>query len=211
LSASEGGAKFKCPVCQARFRDSLTCSRCGADLTPLFLLINRAYRLRECARRALGRGELERARTAAAEALEACATPIGRELWLLTSCLQNGLFDVPPDASRSGAVVNPSIRLIPVRFTLRRAPANKGDRILLTGNTATLGKWAAPEPVSEGSAVSANFANWFVNASVPAGEAIQFKFVRIAADGMVSWEKGSYHTYGIPMSGEGSVVVSWQY
>jgi len=77
----------KCPVCQARFRGSETCSRCGADLGPLMLLTARAYKLREEARQALLAGEWGRACNLAAEAQATCSTQKGEELRLLGSWL----------------------------------------------------------------------------------------------------------------------------
>jgi predicted amidophosphoribosyltransferase len=76
-----------CPVCQARFRDSSTCSRCGADLAPLMLLIAKAHRLRQEARGALQAGDHERALRLAAEAQATCSSSKGRELWLLSAWL----------------------------------------------------------------------------------------------------------------------------
>jgi len=85
----------RCPVCQARFRDSRTCSRCGADLEPLMLLIAKAHQLREDARRALRGGDHERARRLAAEAQATCSTQKGGELWLLSSWL----LSIPTEGS----------------------------------------------------------------------------------------------------------------
>src|SRR5260370_15410657 len=59
----------RCPVCQARFRGGAICSRCGADLTPLMLLVARAYSLRQAARQALQAGD-EQAALATAEAAQ---------------------------------------------------------------------------------------------------------------------------------------------
>ena len=77
----------KCPVCQARFRESSTCSRCGADLVPLIRLIAGAYRLRLEARQALQTGDYEQARKLASEAQVLCSTPKGKDLRLLSSWL----------------------------------------------------------------------------------------------------------------------------
>jgi hypothetical protein len=77
----------KCPVCQARFRGSAICSRCGADLAPLLLLTDRAYRLRQDARKAIETGDVERAQELAAEAETVCSTSEGRNLLLLSSWL----------------------------------------------------------------------------------------------------------------------------
>ena len=47
------GAPIQCPVCKARFRGQHECSRCGADLSRLMLVVGRAYALRRQAKRAL--------------------------------------------------------------------------------------------------------------------------------------------------------------
>jgi hypothetical protein len=63
------GDAVRCPVCQARFRRGAICSRCGADLTPLMLLVAGAYSLRQAARQALQAGD-EQAALATAEAAQ---------------------------------------------------------------------------------------------------------------------------------------------
>ena len=77
----------KCPVCQARFRGSAICSRCGADLAPLLSLIEHAYGLRREARKAIETGDVERAQELAAQAENVCSSRKGRGLWLLSSWL----------------------------------------------------------------------------------------------------------------------------
>jgi len=80
-------AASRCPVCQARFRGSRQCSRCGADLEPLMRLAVRAWRLREEARSALARGDLAEARRLAEAAQALHGTPRGASLWLLATWL----------------------------------------------------------------------------------------------------------------------------
>jgi len=77
----------KCPVCQARFRESSNCPRCGADLRPLMTLIARAYGLRLDANRALQANDFERACKLACQAQALCSTPKGEDLRLLSSWL----------------------------------------------------------------------------------------------------------------------------
>ena len=103
-------------------------------------------------------------------------------------------------------------RLIPVTFTVNNAtPTSTGDYIFLTGSTVELGNWSTTWDGAVGPMLCPNYPNWFVNASMPAGTAIQFKFIKIAANGAVTWEAGSNHSYTVPSSGTGSVTVSWQY
>jgi glycosidase len=103
-------------------------------------------------------------------------------------------------------------KLIPVTFTVNNAtPTNMGDYIFLTGSTVELGNWSTTWDGAVGPMLPPNYPNWFLNASVPAGQAIQFKFIKIAANGAVTWENGSNHSYTVPSSGTGFVTVNWQY
>jgi Starch binding domain len=103
-------------------------------------------------------------------------------------------------------------KLIPVTFTVNNATStNVGDYIFLTGSTVELGNWGTTFDTAIGPMLDPNYPNWFLNASVPAGQSIQFKFIKIAADGTVTWEKGANHTYTVPTSGTGFVTVNWQF
>jgi len=82
-----GGEALCCPVCRARFRDSRTCSRCGADLAPLMALGSRAFALRQAAAEALRGGKFARAHELAGQAHALCATPRGTRLLTVTSLL----------------------------------------------------------------------------------------------------------------------------
>ncbi|HEV7859224.1 MAG TPA: alpha-amylase family glycosyl hydrolase [Pyrinomonadaceae bacterium] len=102
-------------------------------------------------------------------------------------------------------------KLIPVTFTVNNAAQTvTGDYIFLTGNTIELGNWATTWDGAVGPMLTPNYPNWFLNASVPAGQTIQFKFIKIAANGAVTWEGGANHTYTVPASGVGFVNVNWQ-
>ncbi len=103
-------------------------------------------------------------------------------------------------------------KLIPVTFTVANAtPTSPGDYIFLTGNTIELGSWSTTWDGAVGPMLTPNYPTWFLNASVPAGQNIQFKFIKIAANGTVTWENGANHSYTVPASGTGSVNLSWQY
>lgn len=78
---------MRCPVCQARFRGTRRCSRCGADLMLLMLLAVKAWRLRESARGALAEGDSDLASKIAAEAQSTHGTEAGRALRVLSSWL----------------------------------------------------------------------------------------------------------------------------
>jgi glycosidase len=103
-------------------------------------------------------------------------------------------------------------KLIPITFTVNNAsPTQVGDYIFLTGNTVELGNWSTTWDGAVGPLLTPNYPNWFNVVSVPAGQTIQFKFIKIAANGSVTWEAGSNHTYTVPTSGTGFVTVNWQY
>lgn len=103
-------------------------------------------------------------------------------------------------------------KLIPVTFTVFNAsPTQTGDYIFLTGNTVELSNWATTWDAAVGPMLTPNYPNWFLNVSVPAGKTLQFKFIKIAANGAVTWEAGANHSYTVPASGVGFVNVNWQY
>jgi len=69
-----------CPVCQARFRGSAQCSRCGADLSALMLLAAHAFLLRQRARQSLKLGNCQAALESIQAAERLHSTPEGRLL-----------------------------------------------------------------------------------------------------------------------------------
>jgi len=129
----------------------------------------------------------------------------------------NGVYQVQlkNSAGTSGNTIQFTVltaQLIPVTFTVNNAtPTSPGDYIFLTGSTIELGNWGTTFDTAIGPMLDPNYPNWFLNASLPAGALVQFKFIKIAANGAVTWENGSNHQYTVPTSGTGSVNVSWQY
>jgi glycosidase len=134
-----------------------------------------------------------------------------------TPSVTNGGYNVT--VTNSSSQVSNSIqytvltaKLIPVTFTVNNAtPTQTGDYIFLTGSTVELGNWSTTWDGAVGPMLTPNYPNWFLNASVPAGQTIQFKFIKIAANGAVTWEAGNNHQYTVPTSGTGNVNVNWQY
>jgi hypothetical protein len=82
------GVENRCPVCDARFRGTRICSRCGADLEPLMSLTVKAWQLRQAARQALDAGDVERALGLATQARDIQSTGGGEALRLLGAWLQ---------------------------------------------------------------------------------------------------------------------------
>jgi glycosidase len=139
------------------------------------------------------------------------------QIVVTTPSVTNGNYNVT--VTNSGGSVSNGIqymvltaKLIPVTFTVYNAtPTTTGDYIFLTGNTVELGAWSTTWDGAVGPMLTPNYPNWFLTASVPAGQTIQFKFIKIAAGGGVTWENGSNHSYTVPTSGTGFVNVNWQY
>jgi len=75
--------QLSCPVCRARFRGSVECSRCGADLIALMLLVAQAYQLRQTARRLLKQGNSRLAQASVQAAQRLHSTAEGRLLELI--------------------------------------------------------------------------------------------------------------------------------
>ena len=134
-----------------------------------------------------------------------------------TPSVTNGNYSVTVTNSSSQVsnAINYTVltaKLIPITFTVNNAtPTSVGDYIFLTGNTVELGNWSTTWDGAAGPLLTPNYPNWFNVVSVPAGQTIQFKFIKIAANGAVTWEAGANHQYTVPSSGTGSVNVNWQY
>src|SRR5258706_12036215 len=131
--------------------------------------------------------------------------------------VSNGIYQVQLKNS-SGTAANTiqftvlTGQLIPVTFTVNNAtPTNTGDYIFLTGSTIELGNWGTTFDTAIGPMLDPNYPNWFLNVSMHAGVTVQFKFIKIAANGTVTWENGSNHQYTVPGSGTAFVNVNWQY
>jgi glycosidase len=134
-----------------------------------------------------------------------------------TPSVTNGNYSVTVTNS-SGQISNGiqytvlTAKLIPITFTVYNAtPTQVGDYIFLTGSTVELGNWSTTWDGAVGPMLPPNYPNWFITASVPAGLTVQFKFIKIAANGSVTWEAGNNHQYTVPTSGTGYVNVNWQY
>ena len=129
----------------------------------------------------------------------------------------NGVYQV--QLKNSGATSANTIqftvltaKLIPVTFTVNNAtPTSPGDYIFVTGSTIELGNWGTTWDTAIGPMLDPNYPNWFLNVALPAGTNVQFKFIKIASNGTVTWENGANHSYTVPGSGTGSVNVNWQY
>lgn len=109
-------------------------------------------------------------------------------------------------------VTNETAAQVPVTFTVNNAPPTSvGDNIYLSGSVTELGSWSTSTSVAIGPMLAPAYPNWFITASVPACTSVQFKFIKVTAGGVVTWENGTNHSYTTPCSGTASTTVNWQY
>lgn len=99
---------------------------------------------------------------------------------------------------------------VTVRFKVNNATTTNGTSVYLVGNVAELGTWTASNAIGPMyNLVESTYPTWYFDVSVPAGTALQFKFIK-SNGSTVTWEGGSNHTYTSPTSGVGTVTVDWQ-
>ena len=102
---------------------------------------------------------------------------------------------------------------VSVRFIVNNATTFFGQDVYLTGNVHELSGWNATSSGAIGplfNQIVTQYPTWYYDVSVPAGQTIQFKFIKIDGSGNVTWEGGGNHFYTVPNSGTGTVVVNWQ-
>jgi len=100
------------------------------------------------------------------------------QIVVTTPAVTNGNYNVTVTTS-GGSVSNGiqftvlTAKLIPVTFTVYNAtPTVTGDYIFLTGNTVELGAWSTTWDGAFGPMLTPNYPDWFITASVPAGQTI---------------------------------------
>jgi hypothetical protein len=140
-----------------------------------------------------------------------------KQIVCTTPAVGNGVHDVTVTNS-SNQISNGiqytvlTAKLIPVKFTIYNAtPPKVGEYIFLTGDTVELGQWSATWDGAVGPMLAPDYHNWFLSVSVPAGQTIHFKFIKIAASGALTSEASRNYEYTVPTSGTGHVDLNWQY
>lgn len=102
---------------------------------------------------------------------------------------------------------------VSVRFIVDNATTSVGTNVYLTGSVHELSNWSTAPDAAIGpffNQVVHGYPSWYYDVSVPAGQTIQFKFVKIDGAGNVTWEGGSNHSFTAPSSGTAEVRVGWQ-
>ncbi|KAL0940962.1 glycosyl hydrolase family 15 [Colletotrichum truncatum] len=94
-----------------------------------------------------------------------------------------------------------------------RVTTQFGQTIKIVGNIPSLGNWntANAIPLSASQYTSANPV-WSVTIELQAGQRIEYKYINVASNGAVTWERDPNHTYTVPSSCATAVTKSdsWQ-
>ncbi|KAF1835922.1 alpha-amylase-domain-containing protein [Decorospora gaudefroyi] len=100
---------------------------------------------------------------------------------------------------------------VAVTFTQRVTTAY-GESIRITGNTAQLGNWNPDNGLTLSAAsYTASNSIWSITVALQAGSSIQYKFVKIGRDGLVTWESDPNRAYVVPSCADSAgLSSSWQ-
>jgi glucoamylase len=87
---------------------------------------------------------------------------------------------------------------VAVTFNERKA-TTFGQTVKIVGNIAALGNWNTANAVAL-SATGYTSSNpvWTGTISLPAGQAIEYKYIIVNTDGSVTWERDPNHSYTVP-------------
>lgn len=95
---------------------------------------------------------------------------------------------------------------IDTTFT-ERASTAWGESVFVVGNIPALGGW---DPAKAIRLSSVGYPDWSVRVSLPAGTAIEYKFIKVDGAGKVTWESGSSRQNTLPGSGDISYPSVWK-
>lgn len=120
---------------------------------------------------------------------------------------------VPPTSTTTSA--QPTCTPVSsVAVTFRETVTTQyGQTIKIVGNTPELGNWDTSKAVPlDASEYTPDNHVWKVTVTLPAGQAIEYKYINVGQDGGVTWEKDPNHSYTVPKScaKTASRADSWQ-
>ncbi|KAB5585336.1 family 15 glycosyl hydrolase [Coniochaeta sp. 2T2.1] len=74
-----------------------------------------------------------------------------------------------------------------------------GQTVKIVGNTAALGNWNTANAVAlSASSYTTSNPLWTAPITLPAGQAVQYKYIIVNSDGSVQWEADPNHSYTVP-------------
>jgi hypothetical protein len=98
---------------------------------------------------------------------------------------------------------------VTVRFVVNNATTSPGENVYLSGNVDELGNWDATKAIGPMyNMVEYVYPNWYFDVSVPAGTALQYKFLKVNGS-TVTWNPNANQTITTPSSGTYTVTTSW--
>lgn len=87
---------------------------------------------------------------------------------------------------------------VTVRFDLRATTA-WGENIKLVGSTTQLGNWVPDKGVAlNADKYSSSDPLWSTTVNLPAGQSLEYKYIRVKTDGTVQWESDPNRSYTVP-------------
>lgn len=100
---------------------------------------------------------------------------------------------------------------VSVTFT-ERIVTSVGETIKIAGNTTQLGSWNPTNaPALSASSYTSSNPVWTITLSMTAGQVVQYKFVKVASGGAVSWESDPNRAYTVPAcQASASVSNTWR-
>ncbi|KAF6834362.1 glucan 1,4-alpha-glucosidase-like protein [Colletotrichum plurivorum] len=106
----------------------------------------------------------------------------------------------------------PIARSVLVTFN-ERVVTQFGQTIKIVGNIPALGNWNTANAVTlSASGYTSTNPVWSVTIELQAGQVIEYKYINVASNGGVTWERDPNHTYTVPSSCATAVTKSdtWQ-
>ena len=82
-----------------------------------------------------------------------------------------------------------------------------GQNIYVSGDSATLGSW---DPSKALLLSATSYPIWKLDVTLPAGTALQYKYIRKDASGVATWESGVNRTATVPASGMVTLTDTWR-
>lgn len=98
---------------------------------------------------------------------------------------------------------------VTVRFVVNNASTVPGENVYLSGSVDEMGSWDAAKAIGPlYNIVMYAYPTWYFDVSVPAGAALQYKFLK-KNGAAVTWNPNANQTFTTPASGTYTVTTSW--
>lgn len=102
---------------------------------------------------------------------------------------------------------------VSVRFMVGNANTYLGANVYVVGNIYELGKWDTSKaigPFFNNTQSIGKYPTWFYDINLPAGCAIEYKYIQKDNRGKIIWESGSNHSIVSPAKATGTYYTRWQ-